>query len=318
MESWQLQQMQSLPLELKIEKTKLRIREWYEYFDGNVYVSYSGGKDSIVLLDIVRSVYPEVKAVFCDTGLEYPEVKEIINATNNVDIIRPRKSFREVIIENGYPVVSKKVASLVNQYRNLKTTSVATKHLIETGYTLDGRKMHNYKLPTKWKYLLDAPFKISDTCCDELKKKPFVRFEKMTGLRAIIGTMVSEGGWRKKQWMNVGCNAFNGKRQVSNPMSFWLESDVIEYIFKRELMYPSVYGEIVFNHGHYSFTKLNRTGCVFCLFGATQEELNRFEVLNETHPKLYEYCMKPVADGGLGINAVIEYIESNDKGVLGE
>ncbi len=72
-----LRQMQSLPLQVKIRMTKERIRKWYEYWDGNVYVSFSGGKDSTVLLHIVRSLYPDVKAVFSDTGLEYPEVKKL-------------------------------------------------------------------------------------------------------------------------------------------------------------------------------------------------------------------------------------------------
>ena len=72
MEFYQLQQMQSLPLELKIEKTKIRIREYYEELDGYVYISFSGGKDSTVLLDIARSMYPDIPAVFSDTGLEEP------------------------------------------------------------------------------------------------------------------------------------------------------------------------------------------------------------------------------------------------------
>ena len=64
MELWQLQQKQSLPLEAKIAMTQQRIREWYEHWDGEVYVSFSGGKDSTVLLHIVRQMYPDVPAVF--------------------------------------------------------------------------------------------------------------------------------------------------------------------------------------------------------------------------------------------------------------
>ena len=69
MELWELKQKQSLPLEAKIAMTLRRIREWYEYWDGNVYVSFSGGKDSTVLLHLVRQHYPGVPAVFSDTGL---------------------------------------------------------------------------------------------------------------------------------------------------------------------------------------------------------------------------------------------------------
>lgn len=67
-----LAMLQALPLDVKIEKTKRRIKEWYDYWDGQVYVSFSGGKDSTVLLDLVRNVcgYTDVPAVFVDTGLE--------------------------------------------------------------------------------------------------------------------------------------------------------------------------------------------------------------------------------------------------------
>lgn len=51
----ELKQMQSLPLEIKIRMTERRIREWYEHYQGQVYVSFSGGKDSTVLADIVHN-----------------------------------------------------------------------------------------------------------------------------------------------------------------------------------------------------------------------------------------------------------------------
>lgn len=45
----ELKLLQALPLELKIAKTKARIKDWVDFYgvDG-VYVSFSGGKDSTV------------------------------------------------------------------------------------------------------------------------------------------------------------------------------------------------------------------------------------------------------------------------------
>lgn len=84
MTSDELKMLQALPLEVKILKTKQRIREWVDEFGENgVHVSFSGGKDSTVLLDLVRGVYPDVQAVFVDTGLEYPEIKQFVNTINN-------------------------------------------------------------------------------------------------------------------------------------------------------------------------------------------------------------------------------------------
>lgn len=110
----QLRQLQALPLNIKIRKTEQRIREWYEHWEGNVYVSFSGGKDSTVLLDIVRHLYPNVPAVFSDTGLEYPEIKEFVKTFPNVIIVRPKHSFKEILTKYGYPIISKEVANTVD------------------------------------------------------------------------------------------------------------------------------------------------------------------------------------------------------------
>ena len=110
----QLKILQALPLDIKIRKTEIRIREWYEHWGGNVYVSFSGGKDSTVLLDIVRRLYPDVPAVFSDTGLEYPEIKEFVKTFPNVTIVRPKHSFKEILTKYGYPIISKEVAECVH------------------------------------------------------------------------------------------------------------------------------------------------------------------------------------------------------------
>lgn len=106
MELWELKQKQSLNLKQKIIYSEKRIREWYKYWDGLVYVAFSGGKDSTVLLDIIRNIYPDVPAVFVDTGLEYPEIKDFVKTIDNVTTIRPEMNFKQVIEKCGYPVVS--------------------------------------------------------------------------------------------------------------------------------------------------------------------------------------------------------------------
>ena len=81
--------MQSWSLQRKIQVTQTRIIEWYEKNNGRVYVSFSGGKDSTVLLDLVRRVYPNVPAVFIDTGLEYPELRGFVKSIPNVVWLKP-------------------------------------------------------------------------------------------------------------------------------------------------------------------------------------------------------------------------------------
>ena len=115
---WELKQRQSLPLEAKIKFTNKRIREFYEKLEGDVCISFSGGKDSTVLLHLVRSIYPHVKAVFVNTGLEWPEVIQFVRETENVEIIRPEMTFKQVLDTYGYPVTSKKIASMISTLQN--------------------------------------------------------------------------------------------------------------------------------------------------------------------------------------------------------
>lgn len=106
-----LYQMQSLPLSAKIRMTQNRINAWVDEFgEDGVYVSFSGGKDSTVLLDIVRKDYPNIEAVFVNTGLEQPSVRNFAIRQNNVTEIRPSINFRYVICKYGYPVISKEVS----------------------------------------------------------------------------------------------------------------------------------------------------------------------------------------------------------------
>lgn len=109
-----LHQMQSMPLSIKVRMTENRVRGWVEeYGTDGVYVSFSGGKDSTVLLDIARKLYPDVLAVYVDTGLEYPEIREFVKSFDNVEWLKPKKNFRQVITEYGYPFISKEVSDKV-------------------------------------------------------------------------------------------------------------------------------------------------------------------------------------------------------------
>ena len=281
MENWQLQQMQGLTLEEKIIKSRMRIREWYEHYQGDVYISFSGGKDSTVLLDLVRTDYPDVEAVFVDTGLEYPEIREFVKTIDNCHIIRPLKSFKEIIEQEGYPILSKKTSRMLRDLQNPKPTNANSRKLYQYGIKQDGTKSKAFKLADKWQYLIDSDLRFSEKCCDYMKKEPFKRYEKETVKKPFTGVMASDSEMRKASYLGAGCNAFKAGR--SAPMGFWLEDDIWEYIKRFNVPYSKIYdmGE-------------KRTGCVFCCFGVHLEpkDNNRFIRMKKSHPKLHKYCME--------------------------
>lgn len=135
-----LYQLQALPLNLKIAMTKSRIRAWVNEFGVNgVYVSFSGGKDSTVLLHIARQMYPDIKAVFVDTGLEYPEIRQFVKTFDNVDWVRPKKHFKQICEEYGFPLVGKEVAERVYYAKKYLTWYTEQNSLGQTDRQTDSR-----------------------------------------------------------------------------------------------------------------------------------------------------------------------------------
>ncbi len=284
---------QSYPLEMLEYFSDRRIIQWYEAKEGQVYISFSGGKDSTVLLDKVRRLFPEVPAVFVDTGLEYPEIRDFVKTINNVTWMRPKISFKEVLKIHGFPILSKEISMGFDRYR--KTSDPIQKSLrINGGINPTSGRKQERTIPLKWQYLLDSGYMFSERCCDVLKKEPFRRYEKETGCHAYEGTMIVESKGRMKAYLKAGgCNSFN-KKGRSKPLSFWSEARIWEYLHKYDLPYSKIYdmGE-------------DRTGCLFCLFGIQYEQRpNRFDRMSENHPKHYKACMD-----GLGIREVLQLLD---------
>lgn len=196
---------------------------------------------------------------------------------------------------------------------------------------------------TKYQFFLDAPFEISYKCCNVMKKAPAHEFERRTGLKPYIGTTCAESMLRTQKWLQEGCNAFYSTNPHSKPLSFWTEQDILLYIKTKGLKICSVYGDIVEDtvdgqvEGQMTFSDLadpmgmelfdadrpplkttgcSRTGCIFCGFGChlENEGEGRFERLKDTHPKLYDYVMRPESEGGLGYKEKIDWVNEHSEG----
>lgn len=276
-----LRQRQALPLGAKVLMTQARIREWYNHFDGNVYVSFSGGKDSTVLAHLVHDLYPDVPLVFSNTGLEYPEIQSFARRKNAV-FVRPKMMFSEVISRYGYPIISKEVSAAIYYARHIQNgekgkyleTELRRKDLNGERWTTTNNKRTELngertrggweQIPSgkrnqltgvvgssmfnkvKWLPLCnETRFLISNNCCSVMKKAPIKAYQSKNKVVPFIGTLAEESKLREQAWFKHGCNAFESKKPTSQPMSFWTEQDVLHYILDNGIEIASVYGDIV-------------------------------------------------------------------------
>lgn len=300
-----LKQMQSFPLDRKIQISQARIIEWIQKNNGNTFVSFSGGKDSTVLLDLVRKVNQDIPAVFSNTGLEYPEIRKFALSHKNVIEIRPEMPFNSVLTKCGYPVLSKDVSDTIFKARkpesgaNYKLNLLGKRYFNQNG----NYKLSKYNIP-QYAAVYYLPIRISAECCQMMKEKPLRRWKQANKRVPFLGTMASESFRRTMAWMHLGCNAFNTGEPRSAPLSIWTEQDVLKYVLKHKLEICSVYGDIVPVFGKtreeackpptLKCTGCQRTGCIFCAYGLHLDKTaeTRFQSLAKTHPKLYNYCMR--------------------------
>ena len=344
----------NMSLEDKVQQTATNIGDWDIFTEGKWYISFSGGKDSTVLAYIAAkmmngSPIPRTLVLlFCDTGLEYPEIRRFVywyaewlqkrfpRVTVRLEIRRPAKNFLDVIREEGYPIIGKEVAQVIWEFRRSGDGKYSYRRKRLDGELLckDGT-ISRFNIP-QYKYLAYAPFLISHKCCDFTKKEPAKRFEKETLLSPIMATMATESAARRTSWMRSGCNAYEAARPQSKPMSFWTDQNVLQYKLQENIPFCPVYGEVLGFDGESYYenaiegcplkcTGCQRTGCVFCGFGAHLEkgDERRFIRLKETHPKHWAYAIHggewDSADGmwkpsktpghvGLGMGRVLDFI----------
>lgn len=215
-----LKELRALPLERKIQISQTRIIEWYNHYHGNVVVSFSGGKDSTVLLHLVRKIYPNIKAVFSNTGLEYPEIQKHIKSLDNVDIITPSMRFDEVVSTYGYPLISKEVAEAIYYARRIRSRTKPMKQAEWKRMELKGNRRMGLSRQAqqetdaqflageytgteqfgqksrfnkeKWLPMAYTPFMISHYCCNKMKKSPIKKYNHEYHFYPIVGTLTEE------------------------------------------------------------------------------------------------------------------------------
>lgn len=331
----ELRQRVAWPLDLKLEYFCKIVSQFIIHTRGGAYMSFSGGKDSKVGVDIVDKIYdgtfkhitpnwdrlvsfPKPVKLFSNTGLEFPEIVDYVKEHDNVVIVKPKMGFTRVIKEVGVAVGSKMIAEMVSRLKgyisNPSDKNAATKRLYMQGIRKDGTESKGSKLSEKWKYLIDAPFNVSGKCCDILKKEPFESYHKETGKHPIVFTTVGEGAIRKTSYFKTGCNTFTDGKEKSRPLSIFTEADIWEYAARFKIRFAEVYYEreipVEQVDGSIKVTKIeaeSRTGCMFCMFGIHLEDKkknNRIQRIAISHPKMHDVIINKS-----GLGEVLKYIK---------
>ena len=300
-----LREKQSWTLAHKIDHSLSVIEAFLAHTNRQAYVSFSGGKDSTILLQLARIVKPDIKAVFCNTGVEFPDIVKFVRKQENVEIIRPEKNFQQVVEEFGFPLVSKTHSDIIYKSKHNRGGKVYHNYFL-------GEKKSMYNTPKYAKYLIDEPYDICGMCCQILKKDPAKKYLERTGLLPMTGELADESLNRATQWVRAGgCNAFktNNLGAVgggkSKPLTIWTEKDIWDYININNLPISDIY-----------YKGATRTGCAGCAFGAHLEKQSmcRYKLLYDLYPNFYKYFMNVTNNGVTYREAIRTLFNKTNKG----
>lgn len=268
-----------------------------------ITISFSGGKDSTVLLDLVLKVHEEIE---CDIYLvpayaveiTFPSTIKFIKMLvieyqkkykylKNPLLMNPRLPWHEILNTKGYPIYSKQISVLINRVKHAKTKNLLTRWFF--GIDIKNTNTAKYKLSkhriflldddlkTNWPELIDNQMKdyfkkyndyyfYSEKCCDYVKGS--LKHDRRP---SFIGVMAEESEMRKKSWINSGCNIFNSKSMKSRPLSIWKTEDIWKYIVENKLMINPAYGYDEETSPDQQKLNFNRLGCTSCPYGSSIE-----------------------------------------------
>ena len=326
---------QRVPYKYKVQMSKDRIRDFMKECERrhlNCHVSV-GGLDSIVLAYLIRSMGYDIPLVSA-SSLEDKSIQEVHKELGCINV-KPLKSKVNILQEEGFPVLSKRIANKINTLANGTENNKTVRHAIITGECGEqGHFAKDSKMRLPMTYLklfggLDPEgaalgyskpnFKVSHKCCYYLKEAPCDNWAKEHNSVPFLGLMASEGGQRADALEENGCNYFGKTTARSCPFAFYYHSDVVHLAVDLNVHIPEIYGDVIIEHDNllnediYSTTGEQRTGCSMCGFGIQLEKRpHRFDRLYERNPKEWDFwmtkCCKHDDGTPFGWGEVLDYL----------
>lgn len=305
---------QQVPYTIKVSMAKDRIRDFVKECDRrglNYHVSV-GGLDSIVLASLIRSMGYDIPCVSASL-LEDKSIQKVHEELGCITV-KPLKSKVAILQDEGFPVLSKKIANKIDTIAHPTEKNKTVRHAIITGECGEqGHFAKDSKMQLPKRYLkifggLDEEgrkagygkprFKVSNKCCYYLKEAPCDNWAKEHNSVPFLGLMASEGGQRADALEEHGCNYFGKTTARSCPFAFFYHSDVVHLAVDLGVHIPEIYGEVIVNHDDeidediYSTSGEQRTGCSMCGFGIQLEKRpHRFDRLYERNKEEWDFWM---------------------------
>lgn len=288
-----------MSLDEKVMVAQHRIEELWHETNGSCCLSFSGGKDSTVLLALTKMCQElctigEIPAVYADTGIEMQVTIDFVkwvkeNYYPNVQIIRPVKPFAWVIKTHGKPMLSKLKSTDLHQFHYGKKSNALMCGML-LGETLGGKSNRRHKIADKYIHMMHDDFNIkpSSKCCKYMKKIPFAEYSKQMGMNGVMqGVRADEGGAREQAALlrlkNGGklCTWLKDGTIQKAPIIDWTDADVDEFIEKYNVPLSKAYIEYGFH----------RTGCMACPFAPPHDLAHSLEYLHTNEPNRYKAAM---------------------------
>lgn len=276
-------------------ESKQKLKDFVEHNNipfKQIALSFSGGKDSTVLIELIKELgwYDLINIVYSNVKMEFDTINKFIKTFDNVQILEPKTALPIIYLKYGLPIHSKYTSEMLNrlQKHNFDFENDTFKEFEEL--------MQEYKNcvgALKWlcckngklncplwlkKQLKDIKFKISNKCCEELKKKPMKKYNKDNNIKlSLVGIRKSEGGIRSVQYKS--CVVYGDVIKYF-PLFHLKDEDINNIIKWKNIRISEAYTKY----------KMNRTGCVGCPF--SKDWKHELEVLKEFEPNKYNYCIK--------------------------
>lgn len=214
------------------------------------YLCYSGGRDSHFVYWFIKNILKDdkIKIVSINTLMEHKEIrKRMINEANLV--LLPLQKHKDIKEKYGSPCFTKQQDEYIDRYqRGSRATST-----INFILGLNTKSKFNLSKKARDLLLSGKLHKVSNKCCNALKKEPLKKFEKETGLKPIVCIRSSEGIMRNKI---KNCFNKNGMFTPIHDLSDELLKNIEEHY---NIEVPEVYNFV------------SRTGCMGCPYGRNTE-----------------------------------------------